>query len=178
MGLKYHDLLEEMMANTEAPSVAPILCAAGEGERRWWYGGGVFTWKITAEQSGGAFMMCEDEMEQGKVTPLHTHPLSDETFYLLEGEILVHLDGVEHTVGAGGVMFAPRGLPHAFLVVSPTARMLTMHTPGACQEFFTDASCPLMDGESAGEVDFDKVRESAAKNPGIELLGPPPFATP
>ena len=30
---------------------------------------------------------------QGKMTPLHTHPESDETMYVLEGEILMHLDG-------------------------------------------------------------------------------------
>jgi hypothetical protein len=27
-----------------------------------------------------------------------------------------------------------------------------------------------------GTVDFDKVRASAAKNGGIEILGPPPFS--
>ena len=28
----------------------------------------------------------------------------------------------------------------------------------------------------SGVVDFDRVRESARRNSGIELLGPPPFA--
>lgn len=117
-------------------------------------------------------------MQQGKVTPLHTHPEADETFYVLEGEILVHLDGEEHRVSEGGVMFAPRGVPHAFMVVSATARMLSMHTPGCCAQFYMDASVPLADGESGGEVDFTKVHASAAKNGGIEILGPPPFTKP
>ena len=78
---------------------APIVRAAGEGEQRWFYGGGLHTWKAGAEETGGAFLLFEDRMERGKVTPLHTHP-SDETMYVLEGEVLVHMDGREHRVGA------------------------------------------------------------------------------
>ncbi len=48
-------------------------------------------------------------MDHGKVTPLHIHPDSDETMVVLEGEILLHLDGAEHTVGAGGIASAMGG---------------------------------------------------------------------
>jgi len=81
----------------------PILRAQDDGERRWFYGGGVHTWKATAEETGGAFLLFEDRMEQGKMTPLHILPESDETMYVLDGEILVHIDGHEHRIG-------PRGL--------------------------------------------------------------------
>src|SRR3954471_8276207 len=73
------------------------------GQRRWFYGGGVHTWKATAEETDGAFLLFEMELEQGKLTPLHTHPDSDETMYVLEGEIVVHLDGAEHRVSEGGL---------------------------------------------------------------------------
>ena len=95
---------------------APVVRSADEGERRWFHGGGVHTWKVHAEESGGAFLLFEDAMDQGKMTPLHTHPESDETMIVLEGTILMHLDGREQRVDAGGVALAPRGLPHAFLV--------------------------------------------------------------
>jgi quercetin dioxygenase-like cupin family protein len=166
------------MTETSTSTIPSFTRQAGAGQRRWFYGGAVLTWKASAEETGGAFLLWEAVMEKGKVTPLHTHPDSDETFYVLEGEILVHLDGVEHTVGLGGVMVAPRGVPHAFKVLSPTARMLSLATPGCCEQFYLDASRPLADGESAGEVDFAKVHASAAKNPGIEILGPPPFPMP
>lgn len=118
-------------------------------------------------------------MQQGKMTPLHTHPDSDETMYVLEGEILMHLDGQEHTVSAGGIAVAPRGLPHAFMVVSPEARLLCLHTPSSCEAFYWDASESIAaEGAQPGEVDFDRVRASAERNGGIELLGPPPFAHP
>jgi quercetin dioxygenase-like cupin family protein len=166
------------MTIAKAPTIPSLIRQEGEGQRRWFFGGAVFISKASAEETGGAFLLWEAVMDRGKVTPLHTHPDSDETFYLLEGEILVHLDGTEHTVGVGGVMVAPRGVPHAFKVLSPTARMLTLATPGCCEQFYLDASVPLAPGESTGEVDFAKVHASAAKNSGIEILGPPPFAMP
>ena len=51
-------------------------------------------------------------MSGGKATPLHTHPDSDETAVVLEGEILMHVDGADHHLGAGAVAVAPRGVPH------------------------------------------------------------------
>ncbi|MGI8791810.1 MAG: cupin domain-containing protein, partial [Acidimicrobiales bacterium] len=107
-----------------------IVRGQAEGERRWFYGGGVHVWKATAEETGGAFLLFEDRMTQGKVTPLHTHPDSDESMFVLEGEILMHIDGTDHRVGPGGLAVAGRGIPHAFMVTSPEVRLLCLHTPG------------------------------------------------
>ena len=160
-------------------AAAPLVRSVTDGERRWFFGGGEHIWKVRAKETKGAFMLFEDRMEQGKMTPLHTHPDSDETMYVLEGEILMHLDGREHSVAAGGVVMAPRGLPHAFMVVSPMARMLCLHTPGCCEAFYWDASEPAKTNAPAtGPVDFDRVRASAERNGGIQLLGPPPFNKP
>ena len=67
----------------------PIVRAPGEGDQRSFLGGGLHTWKLLAEDTAGAFFLMEDEMTQGKVTPLHRHPEADETVYVLEGEIVV-----------------------------------------------------------------------------------------
>jgi quercetin dioxygenase-like cupin family protein len=159
-----------------------VIRARHEGERRWFYGGGVHTWKATAEQTNGAFLLFEMELEQGKLTPLHVHPDSDETMYVLEGEILVHVDDTDHRVTQGGLAMAARGVPHAFLVLSVTARVLCLHTPGCCEAFYLEASEPLGDdptvGRAGGPVDFGRIAASAAHNGGIEILGPPPFAPP
>ena len=147
------------------------------GARRWFFGGGVHTWKVTADQSGGSLLLFEDDLVAGKCTPLHQHPESEETFVVLEGEILLHVDGVDTVVGAGGISMVPRGVPHAFLVTSPVARMLTVMTPGGtCQAFFEGASIPLEEGQSGGTVDFDQVMASAQRTGGMVALGPPPFA--
>jgi quercetin dioxygenase-like cupin family protein len=154
-----------------------IVRADGEGERLRFLGGGVLTMKATAEETGGAFLLFEDLMSQGKTTPLHTHANEDETLYVLEGELLVHIDGVDHPVGPRGIAVAPRGVPHAFLVTSATARVLTLLTPGSAEAFYRGASEPAGDdANGSGPVDFDRVRASAESSGGMQLLGPPPFA--
>lgn len=135
--------------------------------------------KATAEETGGAFLLFEDLMTKGKTTPLHIHAGEDETLYVLDGELLVHIDGVDHRVGPSGVAVAPRGVPHAFLVTSPTARVLTLQTPGTAEPFYRGASEPAgRDADPAGPVDFARVREAAERSGGMKVVGPPPFATP
>ena len=157
--------------------VVPIVRDAGAGERLWFYGGGLHTWKATSSETGGAFLLFEDVMSRGKTTPLHTHPQVDETLYVLEGEILFHIDGQDQPLGPGAVAMAPRGVPHAFLVTSETARILCLETPGTSEAFYRGASEPATpELVTAAPVDFARVGESAQRNGGIEILGPPPFA--
>jgi quercetin dioxygenase-like cupin family protein len=156
-------------------TATPVVRAEGEGERLWFYGGGIFTVKATAAETGGSLFIFEDTMTQGKVTPLHLHPEEEEVVYVLEGELLLHIDGVEHAVGAGGLCVAPRGVPHAFLVRSAESRALFVLSPGRAEAFYRGASEPATDTTDPAAVDFDKLRLSAERNVGIEILGPPPF---
>jgi mannose-6-phosphate isomerase-like protein (cupin superfamily) len=153
-----------------------LVRAADEGEERWFYGGGIHLWKATEDETAGAFLLFEDRMDAGKVTPLHTHP-SDETIIVLSGEIVVHVDGLEHRLGPGGMVLAPRGIPHAFMVSADRTRLLCLHTPGSCEAFYRGASAELTElAEADRTVDFERVMHSAKVNGGIEIIGPPPFA--
>ena len=161
------------MASTSM--AVPVVRQDGEGDRLWFYGGGVHTWKATERETGGAFILFEAVMARGKVTPLHTHPC-DETMIVLEGELLVHVQGEEYLVGRRGVLMAPRGVPHAFMVTSETARMLVLETPGGSEAFYRGASVTATDEIIAeGAVDMTRVQRSAKENGGIEIVGPPPF---
>ena len=172
MGCEFH----EGKGPPAMSAQVPIIRAAGEGDQRSFLGGGKHTWKLMTDDTDGAFFLFEDVMERGKCTPLHRHPEADETVYLIEGEILVNVDGKETRVGAGGVTFTPKGVPHAFLVLSETARVLTFQTPGIGQAFYRDASEPATDDTLMGTVDIARLQASAKANPrGVELLGPPPF---
>ncbi len=152
-----------------------IVRGAEEGEKVWFYGGGIHTWKVTAEETDGTIAIFEDTVERGKTTPLHTHPESDELVYVLEGEILVYAEGNPRTIGAGGVVFTPRGVPHAFVTTSERARILSIVTPAsAVAPFYRRASIP---GES-GPIDFGKVSAAAKETGATVILGPPPFAKP
>ena len=121
-------------------------------------------------------MLFEDHMLQGKATPLHLHVNEDEVLYVLDGEILMHIDGQNHRVGPRGFAFAPRGVPHAFLVRSSEARILCLETPGSAEAFYRGASEPAPpQGDPSGPVDFARVRESAQRTGGMQVVGPPPF---
>src|SRR5260370_15917865 len=148
-------------------TLVPIVRVEGEGEKLWFYGGGVHTWLATNAETGGAFLLFDDVLTRGKTTPLHSHPEVDETLYMLEGEILVHIDGREQTLGSGGVAMFPRGIPHAFLGPSERAHILCLETPRSSAPFYRGASAPLTPAlHAAPPVDFHRVRASAGRNGG------------
>jgi len=96
---------------------------------------------------------------------------------VLEGELLLHINGVEHTAGPGAVVWVPRGAPHALLVTSDLARSLWAITPGGAMEaFFRQA------GDAAAsltlpppEIDIARLRAVGERTGAMKTLGPPPF---
>jgi quercetin dioxygenase-like cupin family protein len=153
----------------------PLVRNADEAERRWFYGGGLHSWLVREHEVADGFLLFEDTVEPGKRTPLHTHPSADETFYLLAGSIVLHIDGNEQELRAGGVAVIPRDVPHAFMAQAEGARMLCLHTPGGGEGFYRSASEPAVAGEPALPVDFDRIRQAAETTGTMRIVGPPPF---
>jgi len=156
----------------------PIVRNAGEGDKQSFAGGGLHTWKLLAEDTGGALFLFEDTMVKDKTTPLHLHPEAHEMTYVIEGEIEVQADGHRTRVRSGGMSFVPMGIAHAFIVISAEARLVTLQSPGAVgQAFYRGASDPALD-DTVDTLDLDRLHAAAMENPrGITVLGPPPFAT-
>lgn len=156
----------------------PLIRTTEEAERRWFAGGGLHTWLVRQAEVGGDFLLFEDEVEAGKATPLHTHPVAEETFYLLAGSMLLHVDGTETELRTGGVAVIPRNVPHAFLAQADGARMLCLHTPGGGEDFYRTASEPAREGKPALPVDFDRIQQAAIATGSMRVVGPPPFRPP
>lgn len=157
-------------------SAMPVITAQDAGENLW-FGGGLLTFKVTSEQSGGDLCLFEHAAGRGKRTPLHLHTDSDETVYILEGELLLHIDGLEQAAGPGAVVWIPRGTPHAFLVTSELARSLWLVTPGEPMESFYR----LAGDEAVNRalpppvIDIARLRAVGEETGAMEMLGPPPF---
>lgn len=155
-----------------------IIRAEGEGDAVW-FNSDLFTFKATAEETDQAFTLFEELSQRGKVTPLHLHPSADETFCVIDGEIRVHVDGAERTVGRGGVASVPRGMPHAVIVTSETARVLTIITPGctALEMFFRDVGEPAAQRTlpPSAPLPIERIRAAAVRHGSVVILGPPPF---
>jgi quercetin dioxygenase-like cupin family protein len=145
-----------------------------DGEHRWFYGGGRHTWLVHEGETDCEFLMFEAEVEHGKSTPLHTHP-AEETFYMLEGTIALYVDGEERELRQGGVAVVPRGVPHAFIVRSAGARILSLHTPGGGEDFYQRASEPAVEGQPPPPVDFARIGQAAQETGSMTVVGPPPF---
>ena len=150
-----------------------------EGELLW-FNNSLLTFKARSADTGGAFVLFEMLSRRGKATPLHLHPSEDESFYVLEGELLVHDDGREVAAAEGAFVSIPRGTPHAFTVTSETARFLTLLTPGpaVAEQFFRDGGEPARGPELPpdGPLDIERIQASAERHGCVRLLGPPPFA--
>jgi quercetin dioxygenase-like cupin family protein len=145
-----------------------------EGEAIW-FNGALIEVKVPGAWSDGAFSLVEVTSTAGRATGLHTDP-SQETFRILEGELLFHVDGEEHRALEGETVAIPREVPHAFVVVSNTARFMVLNTPGTHDAFFRDGGEPAAerDVSAAPAPNLERTMESARKH-GVRFLGPPPF---
>ena len=91
--------------------------------------------RASGAATGGALSVFEEHDPVD--TPMHVHAHEDELFYVLEGEHVFTVGGVEHRAGPGEVVFAPRGIPHAQRRVVPrTGRTLVVTAPGGLDGFF------------------------------------------
>ena len=124
---------------------------------------------IAGQQSGGEFALFQSSGERGHTAPRHRHRLAAETFIVLDGEILIEAGDERRVAAAGHVAVLPRDQVHTFLVVSVTARYLTLHTPAGFEAFVRDVS----DAARAGSGPPDRaVLVALAAEHGIDIVGP------
>ena len=93
---------------------------------------------VHADPEGG-YVIVEDHTEPQCGPPLHRHSREDEAFYILEGDYLFEVDGVQFTASAGSSASAPRGTTHTFQNIgAKTGRMLVLAQPAGLENFFTE----------------------------------------
>jgi quercetin dioxygenase-like cupin family protein len=158
-------------------SIAPYKIAAGEGLADVWWKDGRVKVKASGAETGGSFSQVETVDPAGTATPMHIHHNEAETFYVLEGEVAVLVDGERIDVSEGDYALVPRGLPHAYVVRSERARMLVTFSPSGFEEAFVGLGIPAVAGEEPpAETVFPPVEEivRAFAAYGCEIVGPPP----
>ena len=95
--------------------------------------------RASSDTTGGAFTLFEEN--EPVDTPLHVHENEDELFYVLKGEHVFQVGEEEFRAGPGGLVLAPRGLPHAQRrVVAGEGRLLVLTTPGGLDGFFRESA--------------------------------------
>lgn len=145
--------------------------ARDEGEARWWLGS-LAVIKATAAETAGLFTLVEVLENEGEA-PLHVHHREDETFVVLEGEIVFEIGDMTVEGRPGSVAFAPRSIPHRYTVKRGPARMLFLLTPGGFEDLVRATSDPALEWriprEGEGMPDFERLPE-VVKRFGAELL--------
>jgi mannose-6-phosphate isomerase-like protein (cupin superfamily) len=115
--------------------------------------------RLATETTAGAFSLFE-EVAPMVDTPRHVHENEDELFYVLEGEHVFEVGEEEFRAGPGGLVFAPRGMPHAQRrVVSAAGRVLVLTAPGGFEGFFRE----LAAAHEAGTLGPEAYAEASRK---------------
>ncbi len=131
----------------------------------YWLAGDLYTFKATAQDTGGSYSLVEILVSPGKGPPLHTHTREDEAFYILMGE--VEFTAGDRTVRAtqGTFLHAPRNIPHRF--TNPTTSVAKMQAwvfPAGFEQFFIEGGEPVTDPSGPPpEPDIDKLLGLAPK---------------
>lgn len=75
---------------------------------------------LTSAETNGAQEVFEDIVQPGVGPGHHIRHAQVETFFPLEGEFVVEIDGVLHKIAPDDVAFIPRGSVHAFRNIGRT----------------------------------------------------------
>ena len=161
----------------EEHGMATEAKARSEATRSYWFYGDLVTVHVSGEETGGRFCLVEFLQPPGEWTPLHVHRDSDQTQYVLEGELTVYLPGGSFAVGAGECINTPRNVPHTECVTSAgPARVLDVNAPSGFDEFIAATGQPTAELTLPPGLDeppdIDRLAVLAAEH-DIELLGPP-----
>lgn len=124
------------MTLTDRSARTGRVVRAGEGQRIQAFGSEI-RFMLTGDDTGDTLAVGVATVPAGHGPPPHVHHDEDELFLIIEGEYRVCLDGEWSNVGAGGVVYLPRGCAHSFEVVGPTpGRHWALTTSGSFARFF------------------------------------------
>ncbi len=159
---------------TEGETMERGFAHVGPGEgRALWVLGQLVTYKVTSDQTGGAYSLFEVASQPGIGAPPHVQHRQDEAFYVLEGDYEFLVEDRTLRMPAGSLLYVPKGNLQAYRNVGEgTGRMLVNQTPGGLHErFFEDLGKPAGDTSTAGPEEPPNVQRigAIATKYGIEI---------
>lgn len=123
--------------------------------------------KALGTDTGGDWSLFEATVNPGSIVPEHRHNGFEESFYILEGELEMQMNGDTMTVGKGSFIKVPKGTVHGYKNTSGAeVRYLTWTHPAGIEHFYSDI-----------DVEVRVMPDDCVKIPGIaekheiELVG-------
>ena len=167
-------ILGEFSAECESnvavkPSTEYIVLTRREGLRLQSGPGRDLIFKVTGEDTNGAFDYFIVEVAPYGGPPLHIHHRQEETIHVLKGRFKVRIGDELFYLNEGDFAYLPSNVPHAFLnLTADPAEIIIVYTPGGGHKFYEELG-PLTRN---GSPDKSVVAELFAKY-DMTLLGPP-----
>lgn len=138
--------------------------------------------KTAAEQTGGNLLLLHINEPLGGGPPLHIHVDADESWYVIDGQLIISIDGKRIEAGPGDFAFAPKGHPHAYIATTERAEFIVTFTPAGTrgpsgygvEGLFQEIGFAVVPGQPhPGIVQLDPEEFARkAKAYGIEIVGP------
>jgi quercetin dioxygenase-like cupin family protein len=154
-------------------SLQPCIRQAGEHQRLAYTGGHELAVILDAAITGGQLTVIDTHARRGDASPVHLHSRDDEAFLLLDGQMTVWVGEARHQLRPGGIAFLPRNIPHA-VRYDIASRALVLSTPAGFQEeVFRSAGWDLSQPRPEGWQPTQDALHRAARQAGVELIGPP-----
>jgi quercetin dioxygenase-like cupin family protein len=136
-----------------------------------WLDGGTLTMLLDGAATDGQLMMGRFHVARGEAPPYHKHLREDEIFMLVKGTALVWYDDQEYELAEGGVVFLPKGVPHAYRITSDEADLLMINTPAGIEGMFRATG---RDKSTPRPPDFEIAPDPAVSEQfGNVVMGPP-----
>ncbi|HEX7358074.1 MAG TPA: cupin domain-containing protein [Ignavibacteriaceae bacterium] len=94
--------------------------------------------KVSSKDTDGALAVFEQNGFTPKGgPPLHIHLYQDEMFYIVEGEYKFQVGDDIHFMKQGDTIFLPKKVPHAFIQLTETGKVIVTYQPaGKMEDFF------------------------------------------
>lgn len=139
--------------------------------------GDVYRFLATGDETDGRYATFEAIVPPGSGPPPHVHSREEESFLVLEGELMFWLGDERIVAGAGTFLNMPVGSLHCFRNESTkTARMLISVAPAGLEQMFFEVGQPLAsDAEVApppSQADIERLL-GAAPRYGVDIRIPP-----
>ena len=150
-------------------SLAAKVLEPNEGLRLQSGPGRDLVFKVTGDDTGGAFDYFVVDVAPHGGPPLHVHHEQEETIHVLRGRFKVRIGDDTFRCAEGGFAYLPSGVPHAFLNLTDEAgEIVVVYTPGGGHRFYKELG-PLTRNGSPDRAAVAAVFEKY----GMTLLGPP-----
>jgi mannose-6-phosphate isomerase-like protein (cupin superfamily) len=112
-------------STSAAPKPTTLLRGPDDGKATWFFNA-LMTTKATMSETGGAYSLTEHLMTAASNPPTHVQTDEEEAWYVVDGEVEFEVGGQVAVAAPGTFALVPRGVPHCFRVLTPTARVLVI----------------------------------------------------